>query len=221
MKALSLALLATLAPGAPGATPAVAPAHPLLPWLYNLDDVTAVDRGDRLVGLALAAEVDPSCEGNASPTLVLSADLAPSPGPETIVASYAHGVLVFGAEGQFLASAPGFACSGTADELEVLAAGTAFGTPTLVIAATTGGHREQQTWLGMFRVGHHGRLDAVFAGTVELREDGVVRQGRVTVLPDALHVRDPLGTSDYWVFDPAGGVYLPPGGYDVTRTPHG
>jgi hypothetical protein len=138
-----------------------------------------------------------------------------------IVASYARGVMVFGADGQVLASTPGFPCSGTADEIEVVAAGDAYGVPTLVLAATTGGHREQLTWLGMFRVEPTGTLEAVFAGTVELREDGVVRRGSVTVLPDALHVRDPAGPSGYWVFDPVAGVYLPPGAYDDTAVPHG
>lgn len=218
MKVLALGLLALLAPGAPGA--ARAPSHPLLPWLFELQGVTAVDHPDRFVSLAMA-DVDPSCEGNASPTLVLSADVAPAEGTETVVASYVRGVQVFDAAGRFLASAPGYPCTGSADALEVLAAGSAYGAPTLVIAATTGGHREQLTWLGMYRVGDHGQLDAVFAGTVELREDDVVRRGTITVLPEGLLVHDPLGSTSHWMFDPVAGVYLPPGGYDEAHVPHG
>lgn len=200
MRTVFFVLLAFLAGGGP---PQERPANPALPWLFNLTNVTAVETGDPLVTIAMDAEIDPSCDELGSPGLALVANVAASAGDETILASYAHGVMVFGREGELIASTPGFPCAGSADEIEVLAAGTAFGVPTIVMVATTGGRREQLTWLGMFRVGLNGRLEAVFAGAVEQREDGIVRRGSVTVLPDALMVRDPLGGVGFRIFDDA------------------
>lgn len=211
-----LAVLAVLSPAAPGAR---APSHPLLPWLYNFHDATAVDTGDRLVTLSLTTTPDPSCRDNASPGLVLEADVSPSPGRETIIASYEHGVLVVGSEGEPLAETAGYPCAGSADEIEVLASGTVFGAPMIVLAVTTGGRREQLTWLGMYRIGHDRRLEPVFAGAVEHREDGIVRRGSVTILPGALLVRDPFGKVGFWTFDDGGGVYVPRGAYGDT-VPH-
>jgi hypothetical protein len=212
--ALLVALLAQ------GSVPRPGPASPALPWLYNLDNVTAVDAGDPMVAVAMEAEIDPSCDEGMPSGLSLVADVAPAAGPETILASFAHGVMVYGREGQLIASTPGFPCAGSADEIEVLAVGTAFGVPTIVIAATTGGRREQLTWLGLYRIGLHGRLEAVFAGGVEYREDGIVRRGSVTILPEALLVRDPRGGVGLWVFDPSGGVYVPRGGLTGEERPH-
>lgn len=209
LKPLVVFLLALLAPGS---IPHSEPASPALPWLFNLEHVTASDVGDPLVTLAMEARMDPSCDEAMPAGLALVANVAPAAGPETILASFAHGVMVYSAEGELIASTPGFPCAGSADEIEVLAAGTAFGVPTIVIAVTTGGRREQLTWLGLYRVGLHGRLEAVFAGAVEQREDGIVRRGSVTILPEALLVRDPLGGVGLWVFDPIGGVYVPRGG---------
>ncbi len=113
------------------------------------------------------------------PGYALTANVANPGGDETILASFAHGVMVYGREGQLLASTPGFSCEGSADELDVLAVGTAFGVPMVAIVAKTGGRREQLTWLGLFRVGANGRLEATFAGAVEQREDGIVRRGAI------------------------------------------
>lgn len=209
---MRIALLVLLGVLAGGSGPQARPAHPALPWLFNLTNVKAVDTGDPLVTMAMDAEIDPSCAELESPGFALVANVAAAAGDETILASYAHGVMVFGHEGELIASTPGFPCAGSADEIEVLAAGTAFGVPTIVMVATTGGRREQLTWLGMFRIGRTGRLEAVFTGAVEQREDGIVRRGSVTVLPDALMVRDPLGGVGFWIFDEVSGVYIPRGG---------
>lgn len=214
-----LALIAVLAPTAVVGPIARTPAHPSLPWLYNLEDVRAVETGDRLVTLSMTSDPDPSCRDNASPGLVLVADVAPAAGVETIFASYTNGIMVVGREGEPIASTSGYPCAGSADEVEVLATGTAFGKPTIVLAVTTGGRREQLTWVGLFQLGHHGRLEPVFAGAVEQREDGIVRRGSVTILPGALLVRDPFGAVGFWTFDDEGGVYVPRGGYGST-VPH-
>jgi len=214
---LLLGLFAVLAQG--DSTPAPSGSR-ALPWLHNLDDVISVDVGDPLITLAMDTQVDPSCDEVLPVGLALVANVAPAAGPETILASFAHGVMVYGHEGELIASTPGYPCAGSADEIEVLAAGTAFGIPTIAIAVTTGGRREQMTWLGLFRVGPHGRLDPVFAGAVELREDGIVRKGSVTILPDGLLVRDPLGGVGFWLFDETARVYLPRGGFAGTEIPH-
>ena len=211
------ALLAVLAPGAPDGPRA---SHPALPWLHNLSDVEAVDADDRMATVELDeyADLDPSCASFAYPALALRADVARVAGTETVLASFSHGTVVKDREGQVIASAPGYPCEGTADELTVLAAGRAFGDPTIVLAVTTGGHREQLTWLGLFRVGYHGRLEAVFAGVVEEREDGVVRTGTITILPGAILHRTPDGDTEFWVFDREGGIYVPRG--SIAREPH-
>lgn len=190
------------------------------PWLRNLSDVRAVSAGDPFVGIAMDAESDPSCDEATSTGLALVANVAPASGPETILASFAQGVMVYGREGELIAATPGFPCAGSADEIEVLAAGTAFGVPTIAITATTGGRREQLTWIGLYRVGLHGRLEAVFTGAVEQREDGIVRRGSITILPGALLVRDPLGGVGFWVIDPVSGVYVPHGGFGGSEYPH-
>jgi hypothetical protein len=213
MKWFAIALVAVLSPGAPLELRA---SHPALPWLYNLQDVTAVETDDRLATLQLGGydEVDPDCGSGAVTGLGLRADIARAVGVETVLSSYARGTLVLGSEGQVLASTPGYPCAGTADGLEVLAVGRAFGQPTVVLAVTTGGRREQLTWLGMFRIGLNGRLEATFAGEVEHREDGIVRRGSVTILPGALLHRTPDGELILWTYDEPGGVYVPRGVFD-------
>jgi hypothetical protein len=208
MRLLALCLIALLAPGAPDAP---RPSHRALPWLYNLHEVAAVEADDRGSTFQLddREELDPTCGSGAVTGLELRADVAPAPGTETVLASYARGTVVVGSEGQVLATTPGYPCAGTSDALEVLAVGRAFGQPTIVIAATTGGRREQLTWLGLFRVGSSGRLEATFSGEVEERADGEVRRGSITILPGALLHRSPDGELVFWIFDEPAGIYVP------------
>lgn len=217
MNPLVLALLAVLAPGAPqGPTSS----HPALPWLHNLTDVEAVASDDRLATVVLDeyADADASCSAFAYPGLALRADVARVAGTETVLASFSHGTIVLDSEDQVIASSAGFPCEGSADELAVLASGRAFGAPTIVLAVTTGGRSEQWTWLGLFRVGYHGRLEAVFSGIVEEREHGTVRRGSITILPGAILHRTPDGDTEFWVFDNEAGIYVPRG--SLSGEPH-
>lgn len=196
------------------------PASPGLPWVFNLDNVKAVEAGDPLLTFAMAADPEPSCDDLTSSGYALTANVTGTGANETILASFAHGVMVYGREGELLAATPGFPCSGSADGIDVLAVGTAFGVPTIAIVATTGGRREQLSWLGLYRVGLNGRLEALFAGAIEQREDGIVRRGSVTFLPGALLVRDPMGGVGFWTFDQVSGVYIPRGGFAGAEPPH-
>ena len=196
--------------------------HPSLPWLHNLRDVVATDLDEPLVTSPVENEPgdDPACAELAATALSLTADVAPAAGAETIVASYAKGIVVVGSEGQVLATTPGYACAGSADTVEVLAAGTAFGAPMIVLTATSGGHREQMTWLGLYIVDPDGSIDAVFTGAVEERVGDEVRRGSITVLPGALLVRDPDGSTSYWVWDAEARVFMPPAGYEPVAGAH-
>jgi hypothetical protein len=219
------AATATTAPSSQPTPPRAS--DPLLPWLRNLRDVVATDGHEPVETFRSDASLDPAldpadltCRDDVSQGLVLTADVSPVAGTETILASFSQGVAVLGSEGQQLASTPGYPCFGSADQVEVLAAGTAYGVPTIVLAVTVGGRREQATWLAMYRIGVGGRLEPVFTGVVEERADDIVRLGSVTILPDGLLVRSPSGGASMWTWDPTAGVYVPPAAHE-DRGGHG
>lgn len=151
----------------------------------------------------------PECELSAHEGVQLVADIAPRAGAETIVASYAQGILVFDREDQVIASTPGYPCSGTADSIEIIAAGSTWGAPTLVIVGTTGGRNESDTWLSLFRVAGD-RLEASFTGVVEERRGEDIQRGSVYLLPGSLLYRRPGGKPMLYLYDPVPGVYMPP-----------
>lgn len=219
-----VSLVLALASAHAGAEPELVrpPAHASLPWLFNVDDVIAVSSETQgaMLPLDLAGELSEGCPASAYGSLLLHADAGPPAGRETLIASYAGGIKVLGAEGALVATTPGYPCLGSADDLEVLATGRVFGAPTVFAAITTGGRREQITWVSLFRVGHGGRLEALFSGTVEQREDGIVRHGSITLLPGGLLHRDPAGYTVFWVFDAAAGVYVPLGSTDGPEPGH-
>ena len=191
---------------------------PALPWLHGF-------AGERVRAGADPGAVgwfgeDIGCPAEAQAPLRLVADVAPSAGRETIVATLTGGIRVTTVEGVELATSAGVPCTGSADELEVLAAGTVFGEHTIVLAFTSGGRREQQTWLGVYRVGFAGDIDPLFAGVVETREDGIVRTGSVTFVPGALIYRPPGHRDSLWVFDPVVHTYTPRGRFDHEAPPH-
>jgi hypothetical protein len=191
---------------------------PTLPWLHGF-------AGERVRASAdpgsvgwFGEEID--CPADAQPPLRLVADVAPAAGREVIVATLTGGIRVTSTEGVELATSPGYPCQGSADELEVLAVGTVFGERTIVLAFTSGGRREQQTWLGLYRIGFRGEIDPLFAGVVESREDGIVRSGSVTFIPGALIYRPPGHRDSLWVFDPVVHTYTPRGPFGHEAEPH-
>ena len=218
VKPILYALVALLAP----VSVHQAPASPAIPWLYNFDDVVASTDGDLATAFRLTGFGDPDdrCDPGEHVGFAVHADLGPGAADVTVMSSYAEGVVVVGSEGRRLASTPGFVCQGSADELEVLAVGRAFTVPTIVVVATTGGRREQITWVGLYRVGREGRLDPVFVGAVEQREDGIVRRGAITLLPGALIYRAPGAGEGLWVFDPVVHTFTPRGPLDPEAEPH-
>lgn len=196
---------------------------PDLPWIHGLTDVVVSTRSSDEVGRKIAdwserAALDPGCPIGSYPGIELTADVAPSPGGETTLVSLAHGVAIFDREGELVSETPGYQCEGSADELEAVAVGRAYGERTLVIAATTGGHRASQTWITMLRVDDDRSLDAVFTGTVEERDGGIARRGSILVLPSALLYRPPGAlVPALWIYDRHARAYLPPG-QDVDRS---
>lgn len=187
---LLLALLASPASAAPRS----------LPWLANLENEVTVSSDERTSTLPIELHPETSCEPPAYGAITLTADLAPSAGLETIVGSYARGVLVVGSEGQRIARSSGYPCAGSADELEAMAVGRAWNERVLALAVTSGGRREASTWLGLYRVSG-ARFELLFSGTVEQFDDGVVRSGQVTIVPGGLIHRDPDGEMTWWGFE--------------------
>ncbi|HEU0035828.1 MAG TPA: hypothetical protein VFQ53_34685 [Kofleriaceae bacterium] len=188
---------------------------PAVPWLHGMTDVAVSEQANdsvtrRLDEWSPAVDVD-ECAGAAYPGIELTADVAGSTRKETVLASYAQGIVVLDGERRLVASTPGYRCGGTADEIQAVVVGSAFGDRTLVIVGTTGGHREADTWLGMFRVGFDKRLDPVFTGVVEERRGDRVEQGAVHMLPGALIYTPPGRTPTLWFWNPVARAYLLPG----------
>jgi hypothetical protein len=185
-----------------------ASAAPFVPWLVNLDDARVASSDERASTLPLELDAEGSCEPPAYGALSLIADVGPPPGMETIVGSYARGIVVVSADGTRVAVSPGYPCYGTADELEAITVGRAWNERVLALVVTSGGRREAATWLGLYRVSDSG-FERVFSGSVEHYEDGVVRSGQVTILPGGLLHREPNGEITWWGFEPASRTLRP------------
>jgi len=178
---------------------------PAMPWLHGLDD--AVSSTGISEPRAPADDVVFDCGVAASRTIELVADVAPSAGRETIVASYSGGVSVFDREDHLIAETPGYPCEGSADELDVVAFGRAYGEPMLALAATSGGYRETATWVALFRTGKS--LEPVFTGVVETRADAVISRGAIYLFPGGLIHQRPGGRASLWRLDPGAKIYVP------------
>jgi hypothetical protein len=175
-----------------------------LPWLHNFaaTAVSAEASARVMDRMARWRAADTDCSAAAGGGLAIAADVAPAPGTEEVLASYTQGVLVLDSHGRVIASAPAPACQGSADDLEVVAAGGAqLDGPVIALAATGGGHRASSTWLGLYRV-VNGAVAPIFAGVVEDRTGGRTRTGEVTLLPGALLYRAPSGEQTLWVYRP-------------------
>jgi hypothetical protein len=123
----------------------------------------------------------------------LQADVSPAAGEETVLASLATGVVVVDARGRRIASAPLGECGGSADEIVALAVGDAWiGVPVIAVVSATGGHRESQTALTLFRVDGP-RLVTVFSGLLETRDGDDLETGAAVLAPGAILYRPPGG----------------------------
>jgi hypothetical protein len=184
---------------------------PSIPWLHGLANPTSSNRASdevarRIDTWSRFSDVDPDCSGT-YPGFEFEADVARNPGVETVLVSLSLGIVVTDSEGLLITETPGYHCAGSADELEAIAAGDAYGARTIAIAATTGGHRESSTWLTLFRVEGR-RLDPVFTGTVEVRHDKAVSTGGVFLLPNALVYRPPGGKPSVWIYSSDARAYV-------------
>lgn len=193
----------------------VAQETPAIPWLHGLADpvgsnVESDEVARRIDTWSEFSDVDPECSTGAYPGIAIEADVAPAPGLETVMVSLAHGIVVTDRDGALVTEAPGYHCEGSADELEAIAAGNAFGAPTIAIAVTSGGHRESSTWVSLFRIDGR-RLDPVFTGTVEERRGTTVQRGAIFLLPNALLYRHPGGTPSIWLYNSDARAYVQPG----------
>jgi hypothetical protein len=190
---------------------------PAIPWLHGLSHAVGSDRQSddvarRIDSWSGFSDVDPECSTGAYPGIEITADVASAAGDETILVSLAHGIVVVDREQQLVTESPGYHCSGgSIDELEAVAAGDAYGVPTIAIAATSGGRREAATWISLFRIGEDRRLDAAFTGVVELRHGTEVERGAVYLLPNALIYRHPASAPAIWTYNPIARAYLRPG----------
>ncbi len=214
MKAAVLAMLAVLQLSGRRIGDTVA-----IPWLHGFSSAAATEGGQPGEPTELTGE-QLICPADAQPPLRLTADVSPVAGRESIVASFSRGIRITSSEGVELAATAGTPCSGSADALEMLAVGTIFHEKTLVLVFTSGGRREQQVWLGVYRVGFAGTIDALFAGVVETRVDDIVRTGSVQFLPGALIYRPPGNGDSLWIFDPVVHTYTPRGPFDHEAEPH-
>lgn len=208
-----------IALGATGTTHPSAPQPQMaeMPWLHGLDGakITSTPKPSA----TSIDELDEGCAAGAFAPFELVADVAPTAGNETVRASFVDGVVVRDREGAVVASASGYNCEGSADEIVALAAGSAHRDSTIALAFTYGGRREQVTALALFRIGFGGKLDPVFTAEVEQRTDERVRRGNVWLFPNGLIYQRPGGRPTIWVFDPVDRAYLYRGPLEETDEP--
>jgi hypothetical protein len=183
-----------------------------MPWLQGFFAPEATSerpRGDVITTLAEWRAPDEACVGSAYGGLLLRADVVPGGLPERILASYSQGVFVLDDSHRLLAQAPGFPCEGSADALVAIAVGDVLiGAPVVALAATTGGHAENMTWLTLYRVSPAGELQPVFIGEIERHEEHATYTGTVVIVPGGLVHRDPAGALSFWIYEPTLGRYI-------------
>jgi hypothetical protein len=187
MRSCILVLAVMAACAAPATSPPV-------PSLHGVVVISASDHATPAV-IDRIAEWVPAradCVANAYGGIELSADVATAPGTETILASFSQGVIVLAADGHRIATAPGFDCMGSQDDLvAVEVVRTTLDRPLIAVVATQGGRRENATWLELFAVGASDRLDRLFVGEL----------GDVTLMPGGLVYRHPTEGVSMWRYD--------------------
>ena len=152
------------------------------------------DAVDRLAPIAEDSERCPVVDAQE-----VTADLAPAPGEERVLASVATGVVVLDADDRRIASAPLGPCGGSADAIVAIAVGDAWlGTPVIAVVSSTGGHRESETTLSLFRL--DGRaLVTLFSEPLEVRDGLDLWTGTATLVPGAIVYRAPTGETSVTV----------------------
>lgn len=191
-----------------GEAPAAAPAFRWLPGMR----ATAVAEPGRAEQRGIADDAgDPGerCQRGAGSVLSLTADVAAAPGAETIRASIAGGVEVTDAAGVSLGRLTAFACGGSRDDIDALAAGdVGIGTPVIAVVATIGGAAETTTWIALLEVDDR-RVRRMFTGPIAHRDDDVVTSGELAVEAGVLTYRAPRAArAARWTFDPVGRVFV-------------
>lgn len=173
-----------------------------MPWLSGFSSTAVVDAATSAAArrmadlLAVAAQDDYG-------GLELRADLAGGFGDETMLASYHLGLIVTDPAGHVVATAPGFETSGSADDLLALAIGDGqLGTPLILVAVQSGGHRENTVTLAIYRLGAGKTLERLFSAPIEEHEGTETRTGAVTFSPNGLAYRAPgARIPSAWKFD--------------------
>ena len=162
---------------------------PGMPWLRGLDDAKTATGSDPRVPADL--EVAPDCGVAASRTIELR------DGRETIAASYSGGITIFDHEDRVVVEARGRACAGSADELQALSVGTAWGERMIAMATTSGGRRETETTVALYTM----RLEPLFTGVVETRMNDKVARGAIQLLPRGVLYKSPRGEPTLVAYD--------------------
>ncbi len=168
-------------------------AEPRIEWLPGFVGSAASDERSQEAADELAATADVADTCSTFDAQQIVADVTPQPGRERILASVATGVVILDARGRLVASAPLAECGGSSDEIVALAAGQAWvRAPVIAVVFSTGGHREADTELALFRVDRD-RLTAIFDGVIEHREGLERWRGAAIVIPGAVVYQPPQG----------------------------
>jgi hypothetical protein len=182
-----------------------------LPWLRDFHADAVADAPSREAEARLGGGVreDEGCGAGAEAGFAIIADMAPAPGPETILASYAAGVVVLDGAGRRLAASPPLECRGSRDTIEGIAAVELLdGEPVIALAATAGGRAERTTWL-FFLAPRGEALVPIFAAPVEEHRGEAALTGEVARLPGgAIRYRSPGGAITRWTYDREAGRFV-------------
>ena len=139
-----------------------------LPWVSGFE-ATAVGELATPAGAQRIAELLHTGTGDDATAIEVHADVAGDATPETVLASYALGVVVVDARGRVIATAPGLLPRGSADDVVAVVVGGGGGGPVIAVATQTGGHRESVVNLAVYRVGAGKTLEPIF-GTQRSRK---------------------------------------------------
>lgn len=195
------ALLTTLVLGA-ACDNFSAPPPTSMPWLHGFHAVAAADTPSAQASRRITSLLDADAEDDYG-SLELRADLGGDARPETVVASYRLGVAVVDPAGRLVARASGFDANGSADDLISLAAGDGqLGSPVIVLALQTGGHRESAIWVAIYRMSSGHALDQLFYAPIETHEGSETRTGTLAFTRTGLLYRAPDASAPTtWTFD--------------------